>query len=41
MIVIVDHVTAKNEDDSNDAAVTAAKGIEQDIKELLRYAPKN
>ena len=33
MIVIVDHVTLKDEEDSK---VTVVKTIEQDIKELLR-----
>ena len=36
MLVIVAHVTAKNEDGSKEAVVKIAKGIEQDIKELLR-----
>ena len=35
MIVIVDHVTLKDED-SNATVVKTAEGIEQDIKELLR-----
>ena len=38
MVVIVDNVTSKNEKGSDDAIVKAAKGIEQDIKDLLRYA---
>ena len=33
MIVIVDHVTLKDEEDT---VVKIAEGIEQDIKELLR-----
>ena len=33
MIVIVDHVTLKDEEDSKERI---AEGIEQDIKELLR-----
>ena len=36
MIVIVDHVTLKYEEGSKETAVKTAKGIEQDIKELLR-----
>ena len=36
MIVIVDHVTAKNEEGNKEAVVKAAKGIERDVKELLR-----
>ena len=36
MIVIVDHVTPKDEDGSKDTVVKTAEGIEQDIKELLR-----
>jgi hypothetical protein len=35
MIVIVDHVTLKDED-SKETVVKTAEGIEQDIKELLR-----
>ena len=38
MVVIVDNVTFKNEDGSDEAIVKAAKRIEQDIKDLLRYA---
>ena len=37
MIVIVDHVTLKDEEDSKETVMKIAKGIEQDIKELLRY----
>ena len=37
MIVIVDHVTLKDEEDSKATVVKTAEGIEQDIKELLRY----
>ena len=37
MIVIVDHVTLKDEEDSSSTVVKTAEGIEQDIKELLRY----
>ena len=36
MIVIVDHVTLKDEKDSNATFLKTAEGIEQDIKELLR-----
>ena len=36
MIVIVDHVTLKDEEDSKETVIKIAKGIEQDIKELLR-----
>ena len=36
MIVIVDHVTLKDEEDGNATVVKTAEGIEQDIKELLR-----
>ena len=39
MVVIVDIVTSKNEkgsEDSDEVMVKAAKGIERDIKDLLR-----
>ena len=36
MIVIVDHVTLKDEEGSKETVMKIAKGIEQDIKELLR-----
>ena len=36
MIVIVDHVTLKDEESSKETVMTAAEGMEQDIKELLR-----
>ena len=36
MIVIVDHVTLKDEEGSKDTLMKSAGGIEQDIKELLR-----
>ena len=39
MVVIVDIVTSKNEngsDDTDEVIVKAAKGIERDIEELLR-----
>lgn len=35
MVVIVDNVTAKNEEGSDEVIVKAAKSIEQDIKDLL------
>ena len=38
MVVIVDNVTSKNEEGSDELIVKAAKGIERDIKDLLRYA---
>ena len=41
MIVIVENVTANNEDGSEDAVVKAVKGIERDITELLRCASHN
>lgn len=36
MVVIVDNVTAKNEEGSDEMIVKATKGIERDIKDLLR-----
>ena len=36
MIVIVDHVTAKDEEGSKEAVVKATRGIEKDVNELLR-----
>jgi hypothetical protein len=36
MVVIVDNVTSKNEKGSDEVIVKAAKGIERDIKDLLR-----
>jgi len=36
MVVIVDNVTSKKEG-GEEAVVKAAKGIERDIQELLRY----
>ena len=36
MIVIVDHVTLKDEERSKGAVMKIAEGIEQDIKDLLR-----
>ncbi|KAJ3513168.1 hypothetical protein NLJ89_g3100 [Agrocybe chaxingu] len=35
MIVIVDHVTAQNEEGSKEVVMQAAKGIERDIEDLL------
>jgi hypothetical protein len=37
MLVIVDNVTSKNEEGSDEVIVKAAKSIERDIKDLLRY----
>jgi Zn finger protein HypA/HybF involved in hydrogenase expression len=36
MIVIVDHVTLKDEEDSKETVMKTSESIEQDIKELLR-----
>ena len=36
MIVIVDHVTTKEEEDSKEVVVKATESIEADIKELFR-----
>jgi hypothetical protein len=36
MMVIVDIVTSKDENGSDEVIVKAAKGIERDIKDLLR-----
>lgn len=36
MIVIVDNVTAKNEEGGDEVVMKTAKGIERDIKDLLR-----
>jgi len=36
MIVILHRVTPKNEDGSEEAVVTTVKGIEEDIKALVR-----
>ena len=38
MVVIVDNVTPRNEEGSDEVIVKVAKGMEQDIKDLLRYA---
>ena len=37
MVVIVDNVTSKNEEGSDEVIVKAAKSIERDIKDLLRF----
>ena len=37
MVVIVDNVTSNIEEGSDEVIVKAAKGIERDIKVLLRY----
>ena len=37
MVVIIDNVTSKNEEGGDEIIVKAAKGIERDIKDLLRY----
>ena len=36
-MVIVDNVTSKNEEGIDEVIVKAAKSIERDIKDLLRY----
>ena len=36
MIVILHHVTPKNEDGSEEAVVTTMRSIEEDIKALVR-----
>jgi hypothetical protein len=41
MVVIVDNVTSKNEEGSEEVVVKAAKGIERDIKELLRFVSRD
>ena len=38
MAVIVDNVTAKNEEGSSEVIVKAVKGIERNIKDLLMWA---
>ena len=38
MVVIVDSVTSKIEEGSDEVIVNAAKSIERDIKDLLGYA---
>jgi hypothetical protein len=37
MVVIVENVTSKNEEGSDEVIVEAANGIERDIKDLRRY----
>ena len=37
MVVIVDNVTSKNEEGTDEVIVKAAKSIERDIKDLLMY----
>ena len=38
MVVIVENVTSKDEEDTSDKAIVkVAKGIERDIEDLLRY----
>ena len=37
MIVIVDHVTPRDEEDTKETVMKSAEVIQQDIKELLRY----
>ena len=39
MLIIVDNVTRKNEECSDKVFVKVTTGIEQDIQDLLRYAP--
>jgi len=41
MINILRHVTPKGEDGNDEAVVKVVKGIEEDIKQLLRCAPTN
>ena len=41
MIDILRHVTPKNEEGNNEAVVKVVKGIEEDIKQLLWWAPTN
>ena len=41
MIDILRHVTPKSEQGNADAAVKVVQGIEEDIKQLLRWAPTN
>ena len=36
MVVIVDHVTLKDEEGRNETIMKIAEGIEQDIEELFR-----
>jgi flagellar biosynthesis/type III secretory pathway protein FliH len=39
MIDILRHVMPKSEEGNNEAVVNVVKGIEEDIKQLLRCAP--
>ena len=41
MIDILRHVTPKSEEGNDKAVVRVIKGIEEDIKQLLRCAPTN
>jgi len=41
MVVIVDNVTAKNEEGSEEVVLKAAKAIERNIEGLLRWASCN
>jgi len=41
MIDILRHVTPKSEEGNDEAVVKVVKGIEEDIKQLLRCAPTN
>ena len=36
MVVIVENVTSKNEEGNDEVILKAAKGIERDVKDLLR-----
>ena len=38
MVVIINNVTSKVEEGSDEVIVKAAKDMERDIKDLLRYA---
>ena len=38
MVDIAENITSKSEEGSDDVMVKAAKGIDRDIKDLLRYA---
>ena len=38
MLVIVENVTSKNEEGSDEVIRKAAKSIERDVEDLLRYA---
>jgi uncharacterized protein YeeX (DUF496 family) len=41
MIDVLRHVTPKSEEGNNEAVVKIVKSIEDDIKQLLRWAPTN